>query len=1599
MTKLFLNNALISFLLYFLFVNGDEDVSNTFFKFDNCEAGSTFSSIGDNGLPQYGAENALTRGSGYWCSEGKHNANDVVSWTGHLKNVRSINGIIIHWAYSPGEVSVLASFDGNEPFEEVVPYQTIESRVGNVVQNILFSHVIRAKSVRVNMRHPVHEYFGINFANVLGSKDPTLRIQSGMTSLMQDLCLQIDETEEVVLDGCITAMSYLDGRDLWKLNAKNQIYNPINNLCITLKDNMTANGGKIVMEDCNSSLEHNDGRSTWNLLPNNQLKISRDGNFCLSQDGSKSGSTDVALHKPTTSTLTRQDKQFSPDKAVDGNLDTFWASQLFTIDTVPDSTYFEINLGNVYKLQKCVIDWKYPPTKYSIHLSQDGENYKEVSSNLANFLRNTINNLHNVEAQFVKVKLMSPNPEFSEDGQDGAEGEEGYLLYGIRKLSLYTNRIKSIVEDCDKVKDSDDARDKYFFEFVSEVNLQEGKELKRLDTELQQYADKIQNEAIKIQKLNPQLKKCKSEKEKRHSDVVNIKNVILKNIYDVINQTENIIKMNTLSSYYSTSTNEIGQTADNPADNCFYLKKMIPSSPSGFYYVLPPCSQHVLRAFCDMNIGGTYYIPSIDTNIINKVKDVQNVCATYGLYPIHLHHEKQVYSLKHLFRMMDVSIDKPVPLAIRIDTESFFSLDLQENVNNIVSKFGTPAGNTFGINSEGVSFFDSSNSEMSAFVCSDNVNSVNLPEQFINLNCKTTLKDASDMDKIVGNEYLFKCPHDCLERDVEATVVGGEGSIYSEDSSICLSAIHAGVYDKHYLINIRIVNALSEYEGNYQNGIISESYINDDQEFGFKLFNVPPKCPTDVYVNPSFAFFEIENGIDVVESKENIYVDSSTADAINDLVTVVNKQVGSTDPTFLALINKQTIRIIANARRYLKPSENFEKNIELLSEETLKDVQKVSHTIKLLSSKITSELEKRKYKLEGFINERLRQKEFESWSLEGITDDTYDTFEISNSVQLKQGGKWTIIDNPLNEGMIGKTFSQNVRVLNLSQENNLFTGTYAFLRYKSFYDFVFSTYIHVKGTGSVGLIFRAYDKYNYYMLELNNIQNGFKRLLKVENNEPTELAIINDGGFDEGSWFAVRIECIASKIRVNFIKGNIPIYELPSPDIVINDDFNATGTIGFYTYGVELTEFTKPVVESVECSTKGTLRSVVSPLSCNVYEEFYIGKFNKSYVVSDPEMSIDGPSNWNYANNIGNEKHVIFQKSNIRGDVQNEIPSFVILQKRTCHNGIFNFSIYPQCSNGIVGALFKYMDSNNYTILEIGSNFTRLRQKVNGNFHLLAKSIISGYKENIWNRVTISFSSTNINVNMGSGLMTYPIFSLIGLNLLQGEQVGFSSYNCGNVAFSNIFLHPFDFKPYSPTPPTVGIPSKMPIFSKMSEDTVEDHEEEEDDTSNVTSEQLVQHMDETKQAEIDKHVFGNERGNNVKGDVHFCATHRDIVDRIEYCSKLGEDNPNCTNQFCKLCCDNIDSTEEEDIKTCVELCEKLDEKIVHTSEILNFLKKSCIELPSEKLKQSCQGDSNKDECLTEMCQMCCQSVTIPDHMLTRDADLTSLVNHCISMCV
>lgn len=110
-------------------------------KIDKADATSTYSEGGEED-DTFSAEKALSLGSGYWCSAGKHPKDDAISFVGSLKHRKKISGVKVrsitipvwywwskasffyaswwnvemilevNWAYSPGEVQVRTSPDG-----------------------------------------------------------------------------------------------------------------------------------------------------------------------------------------------------------------------------------------------------------------------------------------------------------------------------------------------------------------------------------------------------------------------------------------------------------------------------------------------------------------------------------------------------------------------------------------------------------------------------------------------------------------------------------------------------------------------------------------------------------------------------------------------------------------------------------------------------------------------------------------------------------------------------------------------------------------------------------------------------------------------------------------------------------------------------------------------------------------------------------------------------------------------------------------------------------------------------------------------------------------------------------------------------------------------------------------------------------------------------------------------------------------------------------------------------------------------------------------------------------------------------------------------
>ena len=92
----------------------------------------------------------------------------------------------------------------------------------------------------------------------------------------------------------MAAIAAGDGRELWRFGSNGQIMNAVGGKCMSLKDNVVADGGQVALADCDAAAGSKDGRSQWALQENSQLTSGRPGQYCLSQRGSAPGVENVA---------------------------------------------------------------------------------------------------------------------------------------------------------------------------------------------------------------------------------------------------------------------------------------------------------------------------------------------------------------------------------------------------------------------------------------------------------------------------------------------------------------------------------------------------------------------------------------------------------------------------------------------------------------------------------------------------------------------------------------------------------------------------------------------------------------------------------------------------------------------------------------------------------------------------------------------------------------------------------------------------------------------------------------------------------------------------------------------------------------------------------------------------------------------------------------------------------------------------------------------------------------------------------------------------------------------------------------------------------
>ncbi|XP_010785406.1 cysteine-rich secretory protein LCCL domain-containing 1-like [Notothenia coriiceps] len=107
------------------------------------------------------------------------------------------------------------------------------------------------------------------------------------------------------------------------------------------------------------------------------------------------------------------------------------------------------------------------------------------------------------------------------------------------------------------------------------------------------------------------------------------------------------------------------------------------------------------------------------------------------------------------------------------------------------------------------------------------------------ITCETTVAPMCSYQKPAKHCPRLYCPRNCLEENPHISRVIGT-RIYSDKSSICRAAVHAGVLrnDLGGYIDVMPVDKRKNYIASHQNGISSESLQNPPGGKAFRVFAV-----------------------------------------------------------------------------------------------------------------------------------------------------------------------------------------------------------------------------------------------------------------------------------------------------------------------------------------------------------------------------------------------------------------------------------------------------------------------------------------------------------------------------------------------------------------------------------------------------------------------------------------------------------------------------------------------------------------------------------------------------------------------------------------
>eukprot|EP00440_Ansanella_granifera_P035210 gb/GFBE01038189.1/.p1 GENE.gb/GFBE01038189.1/~~gb/GFBE01038189.1/.p1 ORF type:complete len:399 (+),score=82.93 gb/GFBE01038189.1/:1-1197(+) len=253
---------------------------------------------------------------------------------------------------------------------------------------------------------------------------------------------------EVTLAGCKDAAAAVDGREVWSLTPAGQLTSMVQSKCLGVRGEAMA-GAKLEMMECDAA----GASGQWELQGNGQVKGF--GGLCLSLSGPEAGLADVASSAGAVASSTLDAAAHGARKACDGEPSTYWASKLGADGPVT----LTLDLGKAELVERVALGFEFVPQSFSVLISADGGRWLEVFSTDTNVLREVAVPVGGQQASAVKLEMREAHP------VHGVLG--GNNVFGVRKLAVFAQRLRPVLEHCGLAARSADARDKFFTAAVS----------------------------------------------------------------------------------------------------------------------------------------------------------------------------------------------------------------------------------------------------------------------------------------------------------------------------------------------------------------------------------------------------------------------------------------------------------------------------------------------------------------------------------------------------------------------------------------------------------------------------------------------------------------------------------------------------------------------------------------------------------------------------------------------------------------------------------------------------------------------------------------------------------------------------------------------------------------------------------------------------------------------------------------------------------------------------------------------------------------------------------------------------------------------------